>query len=175
MVGDRLMANTELARKMLRLIKLNREAFDMDTWFNSQDGIMPQALVIELENDSSPTCGTTMCLAGWAAVANGWVLKNQQVDGRIIHGAFASKESTEVLYPEFWRDSLTNEEVITNYTDFPKLGSELLDIPLKWADALFGTTADKAEYFLELLASGREFDWEDQWQNWKTYAAVVLA
>lgn len=155
------MPNRELAQKILSLIEANRAAFNMDSWFHGDrtwtDEMAVEPLIIGLE-DITPACGTTMCLAGWAAVAQGYVLKSMVLPDRTLHGAFATKDSLEVLYPEpavEWSSS--------KYTNFVKLGAELLDIPLNDADALFGTSNEEAEYFLRLLASGVEFDWEEEW------------
>lgn len=155
------MANTELAQTMLALIEANREAFRMESWFDGertwQDEVTINPLIVELE-DGTPTCGTTMCLAGWAAVASGYVLKSVVLPDKTLHGAFATKDSLDILCPEPGFGGTTS-----SYTDFVKLGAQLLDIPLNEADALFEANNAEAEYFLRLLASGVGFDWEEEW------------
>lgn len=155
------MANTALAQEILTLIEANREAFNMDSWFDAprswQDEVTINPLIIELEN-ITPDCGTTMCLAGWAAVASGYVLKSVVLPDKTLHGAFANKDSLDVLCPEPIFGGTTS-----SYTDFVKLGAELLDIPLNEADTLFSSDKEEAEHFLRLLASGVEFDWAEEW------------
>jgi hypothetical protein len=55
------------ARKVLEAIEANPEAFYMSAWFSVRDGEVSLA-------PDAPVCGTTMCVAGWAAHLNGWTL-----------------------------------------------------------------------------------------------------
>lgn len=155
------MPNTVLAQTILELIEANRAAFKMESWFDGArtwaDDVTPDPLIVALE-DGAPTCGTSMCLSGWAAVANGYVLKSVILPDRTLHGAFANKDSLEIICPEPGFESTTS-----SYTDFVKLGAELLDIPLIEADSLFSSSEVEAEHFLRLLASGEEFDWAEEW------------
>lgn len=58
------MANAELAGRILDAIESNPDAFDMDQW-HSGPTLSPEA---------EPECGTTLCVAGWAAHLSGWTL-----------------------------------------------------------------------------------------------------
>lgn len=160
------MANTELAQKVLNLIRLNRQAFDMGTWFGSNE-LGP--VVVELDNEGAPACGTVMCLAGWAAVASGYVLKSgNNADGTsAYYGAF-EPGSNEIVEPEGYPDS-SGTMVYSQFTNFEKLGSELLGITFDQAENLFHTTDYKAEQVLERLASGEPFDWDYDWSEIEEY------
>jgi hypothetical protein len=57
----------ELAGRILDAIEANPGAFDMDAWYRNPARA-------ELLPDAEPACGTTMCIAGWAAHLTGWTL-----------------------------------------------------------------------------------------------------
>lgn len=159
------MPNQALAQRMLFNIERNRQAFRMSDWFTADDGphgsMDPDDFVIALDENENPPCGTTMCLAGWAAVCSGYVLKQQDVgvSPNFVFGVFANKDSNEALFPEAnWQTG----EPSTNYTNFVKMGATLLGIDLQFAEVLFGVTNTQAEHILRLLAAGTEFDWQHE-------------
>jgi hypothetical protein len=57
----------KVAAETLRLIRLNWERFDMHTWADLEEDA-----VVFPDGDY---CGTSMCAAGWAVHAAGWVIK----------------------------------------------------------------------------------------------------
>ncbi|MGW1001768.1 hypothetical protein [Streptomyces sp. NPDC002520] len=59
----------EVAAAVLDAIERRRDAFRMNEWF-----YQPQHRAL-LPSDE-PDCGTTMCIAGWAAHVTGWTLYN---------------------------------------------------------------------------------------------------
>lgn len=59
------MPNAELAYQVLDLALANEKHFDMFTWVSGSSKADLTAL-------TAPTCGTTACLAGWAAAAAGY-------------------------------------------------------------------------------------------------------
>ncbi|MEU3899769.1 hypothetical protein [Streptomyces sp. NPDC045251] len=60
-----------VAAAVLDAIEREPEAFDMASWFWQPEGGA-------LEPGQVPDCGTTMCVAGWAAHLTGWTLRNTQ-------------------------------------------------------------------------------------------------
>ncbi|MFJ6841387.1 hypothetical protein ACIQRE_01810 [Streptomyces griseoluteus] len=56
-----------VATAVLDAIEQNPKAFDMATWvhLSAQPALKPE---------DTPECGTTMCIAGWAAHLTGWTL-----------------------------------------------------------------------------------------------------
>lgn len=61
------MAN--MARRILDAIETYPDSFDMDNWYFNIGGN-------PLRPDQAPSCGTTLCVAGWAAHLSGWTLSN---------------------------------------------------------------------------------------------------
>lgn len=60
----------DVAADVLDAIEQHPQAFDMNSWVESNDEIaLPPA--------AAPQCGTTLCAAGWAAHVTGWTLVNQ--------------------------------------------------------------------------------------------------
>lgn len=59
------MPNAKLAQEILDQITQNPDSFNMGTWF---DG------VFELTPNEPVTCGTTLCVGGWAVHLSGWTL-----------------------------------------------------------------------------------------------------
>ena len=100
------MANAELARRVLDAIWQNPEAFDMDTWHDSVDET-------PLDPNEDPSCGTTMCVAGWTAHLTGWRVwgsdaskdgVQRDVDDVAADALGLSKTDTAVLfYSTPWR------------------------------------------------------------------------
>jgi hypothetical protein len=161
------MANTEFAQKVLNLIRQNRTAFDMGSWFedgNRRDGLWEERsepFVVTLNEEGAPACGTTMCLAGWAAAAAGYELRSNLGIGEDDRYFGAFKPGTDVVVrPEGFEDR-DGVMVYTRYTNFEELGAELLDIDPEFAEMLFHTTDYKAEQVLERLASGEPFNWSE--------------
>lgn len=60
------MVNVPELRKQLEFITSNREMWDQATWIDVPIEVQ------SLEEANLWNCGTTGCLAGWTAVANGW-------------------------------------------------------------------------------------------------------
>lgn len=104
------MAN--LARRILDAIEQYPEAFDMDSWHGGRP----------IGPDDAPACGTTMCVAGWAAHLEGWTL----------NGIDAGKDGV-------WR----------NADDVAAVALGLDDAS---ADLLFYSTAERAREMLEEMA-----------------------
>lgn len=57
----------EVAAAVLEAIEASPDAFYMDDWANLPDDTPLQPYV-------APSCGTTLCAAGWAAHLTGWTL-----------------------------------------------------------------------------------------------------
>lgn len=56
------MPNAQLAQQILEQIAANPDSFDMGTWNTGEDAIPGEPIA----------CGTTLCVAGWAAYLTGW-------------------------------------------------------------------------------------------------------
>ncbi|WP_432169089.1 hypothetical protein [Streptomyces sp. 1222.5] len=66
----------EVAAAVLDAIATNPHALDMGTWF------WPRGASKTLAPEQEPPCGTTMCIAGWAAHLTGWTLLSDGMNGR---------------------------------------------------------------------------------------------
>lgn len=76
--------NAKLAYKVLDLIKLNRERFDMGEWARGPEG------GVTLKQLTDPNvCGTTACFAGWVIALSGYEVGT---NGRVydMRGPFVS-------------------------------------------------------------------------------------
>lgn len=62
------MTSTDLAQRILDQITQHPDNFSMDSWFYRPGNNE------ELPSDAPVECGTTMCIAGWAAHLSGWTL-----------------------------------------------------------------------------------------------------
>ncbi|MFF2094820.1 hypothetical protein [Streptomyces sp. NPDC058202] len=65
----------QVADAVLDAIEANPAAFDMATWF------WPRGPRRTLLPEQTPECGTTMCIAGWAAHLTGWTLLSDGLSG----------------------------------------------------------------------------------------------
>lgn len=86
------MPNAELARKILDRIDQQPDNFDMSDWFRRSGGN------VTLRPTEEVDCGTTMCLAGWAAHLSGYTLISRTVDhadGGLETLVIASKDGVE--------------------------------------------------------------------------------
>ncbi|MFF8406941.1 hypothetical protein ACF06P_35600 [Streptomyces sp. NPDC015684] len=68
--------SAEVAAAVLDAIEANPHALDMGTWF------WPRGANKTLPPEQAPACGTTMCIAGWAAHVTGWTLVPDGMSGR---------------------------------------------------------------------------------------------
>jgi hypothetical protein len=120
------MANAELAGRILDAIEAQPAAFNMNDWHS--DHVWDEETK-PLSPDSDPACGTTLCVAGWAAHLTGWTLQ----------GIVATKPNGE-----------------EDYTD--DVGQEALGLDTDTAGALFYSTADVALEILRSMAGRAEAD-----------------
>lgn len=78
------MPNEEAAARILRQIELERNAFDM-AYFHSRDGwreLPSNDIIIGFgDTEKRAECGTTLCIAGWAALDAGWKINYHREDG----------------------------------------------------------------------------------------------
>jgi hypothetical protein len=84
------MANTELAKKIKAAITAKPEFWDQHKWASVSIGAV-DSLPAEFEEGEGLelTCGTTMCLAGWACHLSGekidWTATEEQGDQFVAH------------------------------------------------------------------------------------------
>lgn len=66
--------NAELAYKVLDLIQVNPEHFDMDSWSGGPGANRNPVGLDDLTKDltSADGCGTTACFAGWTIAVSGY-------------------------------------------------------------------------------------------------------
>lgn len=150
------MPNREHAQKTLELIDAHQSALRMSYWA----GWQVPADAAERPDDREPItsetigeeCGTTACLAGFATLAAGNVIKRVPEPanaGCCADGHF----SIEAFTPDGGR--LTN-----SYTDTDswfKHGAELLGLPPGDADALFVASEERGLAVLRDIANGDDY------------------
>jgi len=89
----------QVAGAVLDAIEQERQAFNMNSWFWQPGGG-------SLAPDERPACGTTMCVAGWAAHVTGWTLsdlsakKNGTTRGieAVAYDALGLDDETDYLF-----------------------------------------------------------------------------
>lgn len=119
------MPNAQLAQRILNEITAHPEAFNMADWCDIwEEEFRP--------SDDAVSCGTTMCVAGWACHLEGYTL------GDGIDGSFAFKPGEK---PEH----------------IQAVALRLLDLP---DSSLFFTSEEVATHLLRQLAAGNQLDWE---------------
>lgn len=107
------MANTELAKKIKAAITAKPELWDQHKWAAVPTGAFVVAPEEFEEGEGLDlTCGTTMCLAGWACHLSGekidWTVTEEDGDKRVAHrlksGAAIEDRAAELLEID-WEDA----------------------------------------------------------------------
>lgn len=124
------MPNATLARKILDQITTQPQHFDMTEWFDTPGGGT-------IHPDRPLGCGTTLCIAGWAAHLTGWTLERRTDDSRVDYVAR--------------KDDVTTDGVC----DIAILARDLLGLA---NDTLFYEGAHVAVPLLQQIADGHEPD-----------------
>lgn len=149
----------ELADKIKKIVTLHPDMHDQGFWFRNY-GETPtynpvDAELIKLdeilkaveEDKEAPQCGTTLCVAGWALVLNGYTLmrteKKSSYGNWVVPHDFALKDGVEY--------------------DIEDKASELLNIDSYDAEELFSEqiSNDQAVEALEFLSVDHEIDWDE--------------
>src|SRR5699024_2084761 len=90
--------NTPLAEKVLRSILTHPDEHDQNSWFDvvdfetvpesegtiereEFDGEVTETRVITVKGMLEGSCGTTACVAGWAALHDGWSVRTTRIEG----------------------------------------------------------------------------------------------
>jgi hypothetical protein len=130
------MVNIENAKLLVQDVQRHREAFDMNVWiFRDQDltleafsklGVDSLTFGLEDIDSANTTCGTTLCLAGFAAMRMGW---KQRLGNMIESGEF-NWISSMMIAP--WGSSKHPNDV-----NWEKIGADFLDLPQVEACRLF--------------------------------------
>lgn len=155
--------NIPLAEKVLRSILTHPDEHDQDTWFEvvdfetvpesegaierkELDDEVTETRVITVQGMLEGSCGTTACVAGWAALHDGWSVRTTRTD---------NEGHVEI---EQYAISPTGEEVgFGRSIDFQEQGQEALGLEYGDANKLFfGTTDETAPVYLFGLLKGIE-------------------
>lgn len=107
------------ARRVLEAIEIHKDNFDMYHW------VFFEGELDALEPNADPECGTTLCVAGWAAHLDGWRIRRS--------------------------DSLAEKNGIVR----PIANVGLQFLGLKSDDIFFDSDEEVAKTFLRELAKGR--------------------
>ncbi|SMF86465.1 hypothetical protein [Streptomyces sp. Amel2xC10] len=110
-----------VAAAILDSIERHPDAFDMDSWFGIATGS-------RVSPGHVPTCGTTLCAAGWAAHVTGWTLVDNPaalVTRTRSNGeqyvkymaVYAEKDGERRAIPDIARDALGLSETQTFWYD----------------------------------------------------------
>lgn len=150
------MTNTENARKLVESIEAHRDAFKMSSWAWASNSLTKDHLselgeeevVFSLEDIDSArtTCGTTLCIAGFAAMHEGWKTK-------FVRGSDAYS-----VWIETWMVSPRGEEMDVDDVEWEKIGAEFLGLDPQTASRLFHYVDDNriALEALRELANGED-------------------
>lgn len=119
----------ELATEILAAIEREPLAFSMYSWVRADD---PEEHPVLLPEESPASCGTTLCVAGWAMHLSGY-----KVD--TVIGAYINPGNHHRYHME------------------PK-AAELLGLSQEEAAELFHTSGDVAKIALQQIADGKSFN-----------------
>lgn len=134
------MPNEEVARRTVELIKKNEDQFSMSWWAHP-----PIAEPITIEEDDHPSCGTTMCAAGWAVLAAGF-----HIERRDDNELYVVDPATGETFEPFRENRLSS-------TDWVNAGASVLGISRDEANVLFFLGEDTALDVLEMIANGGQY------------------
>lgn len=129
----------EIGQQISRTPDAHQQAF----WFRNEDH--SNRRVVSDTFLKQPECGTTLCVAGWAAVLNGYdVGYYEHTTGVRSVYAFKTIQGLELRF------------------EIGDLAQDLLELSDGDAEALFcGTINSEAVQALEYLERGVSVDWED--------------
>ena len=158
--------NIPLAEKVLRSILTHPDEHDQNSWFDvidfdqapavdggiqkdepSEEDIVPETRVITVKGMLEGSCGTTACVAGWAALHDGWSVRTTRTDNE------------DYVDIEQYAISPTGKEFGSGRNiDFQEQGQEALGLEYGDANKLFYDTSDEmAPVYLYGLIRGIEF------------------
>jgi hypothetical protein len=130
------MVNIENAKLLVQDVQRHREAFDMSVWvFRDRDltleafsklGVDSLTFGLEDIDSANTTCGTTLCLAGFAAMRMGW----KQRLGNMTEGSEFNWISSMMIAP--WGSSKCPNEV-----NWEEIGADFLGLSHTEACKLF--------------------------------------
>lgn len=142
------MANATLAQEILERVENHPSAHNQGWWLRDKKG----SSVVVLPPTEEPECGTTMCVAGWAAHLSGYLLTS-----------YSGGVSTATL------PSAPQRQV-------PDVARELLDLSEVDAYILFHyTCVEEAILALEQVARGSEhIEWLDVFVDDEDYLDDIL-
>lgn len=135
----------QLAGEIYDIIEELESLWEQGAWFSSSTKYLSETESLDiafwLEELENPTCGTTACVAGWAAIKTA-------PPGTKVNNAF-------VIYPDGVKRTADN------------VGAEVLGLAYYDADWLFDSGRSRAEVLRALAAirDGEEFsryDYEDE-------------
>lgn len=134
------MPNQEVARRTVELIKNHEDQFNMSWWVSE----LLVGDVLKLD-EGHPTCGTTMCAAGWAVLAAGYTIEKRD-DNEL----YVSDSATGETFEPFRGNTLSS-------TDWVTAGASVLGISRDEANVLFFLGEDTALEVLEMIANGGQY------------------
>lgn len=150
----------ELAEKIQKIVTLHPDMHDQGFWFRNYgeqstvnysevngETINLDKILEAVEDDKeAPQCGTTLCVAGWALILNGYSLMRRAVKSSYgdwtIHEDYAVKDGEEY--------------------DIETTAAELLNIDTYDSEDLFSDsiTNEQAVEALDYLKHDEEIDWD---------------
>lgn len=140
------MANVEKLHRVVRWMTEHPERVDMGTWFrgpriqermraDSEGTPIPRTEEHAVVEDTTPECGTTACLAGWAVALEGWRPILRYWDTYVTEMA-ASPDADLALIDGFGDYAGEGEPVGTVRT-FASAAQEILELTDREANSLF--------------------------------------
>lgn len=135
------LTGSELAHEIKERILRDPDKHAQSFWFRHSDHSDTRVPASFAEK---PECGTTLCVAGWAAVLNGYDVGYSYTDRGVRH-VFGFKEiqGVELKF------------------EISELAADLLEIDENDADVLFtATTNDEAVEALSWLECGLKIEWD---------------
>lgn len=141
--------NYELAEKVLRSVLAFPEEHNQDSWFDVTNfGTIPEddsshyvddggnileSRHITLDAMTEGDCGTSACIAGWAALHDGWTVKVKQV--------FRDSGVDDFMFDVYNPQGLLDQDEVAG-PDFEDAGAEALGLSGYAAHTLFYTMGE---------------------------------
>lgn len=156
--------NIPLAVKVLRSILTHPEEHDQSSWLEvvdfseapevdggitsdtDEDGRTTESRTVTIKGMLEGSCGTSACVAGWAALHEGWQVRTTRTcyDGYVDYGVFSISPEGEECY-------------VGHSVDFEVQGRDALELDYSTSNTLFyDTTNDTAPIYLYGLIKGIE-------------------
>jgi hypothetical protein len=143
----------------------NHPGFNINTWFNEAHISLPEGQSeFTLKAGVSPTvCGTSLCVAGFAAIEAGWSVQIEKIKHNDSWGKW-DEYNTHWLTPEGTRKA--------GDPDWWEVGAEYLGLELYQAFIIFHATFDDGAQSIRILERLAVGDMPTV-EEWKEYARIA--